>query len=334
MGQSVLVTGGAGYVGSHAVAELVACGHDVVVFDNLQQGNPLAVVDGAELRVGDLADRYAVKSVFTKYQFDAVMHFAANSLVGESMKYPFRYLRDNVSNAVNLIETSAEFGIRKFVFSSTCAIFGNPERIPIDEDVTVDPGNPYGESKFLIERVLHWAAELYGMNYASLRYFNAAGAHSTIPIGENHEPETHLIPIALQVAQGRRPHLDIFGDDYDTQDGTCIRDYIHVCDLADAHVRVLKTLEQNSCQFNVGTGQGYSVREVIDAVKRITGIDIPVRVGPRRPGDPPVLVAASEKVKRDLGWTPQYSDLDTIVSTAWAWAQRFPRGYPAAAAAE
>lgn len=334
MGQSVLVTGGAGYVGSHTVADLVAQGHQVLVFDNLRQGSPAAVVESAELIVGDLADRYAIKTVFEKHQFDAVMHFAANTLAGESLKYPFRYFRGNVTNAINLIETSVEFGVKKFVFSSSCAIFGNLERNPIDEDVTIDPGSPYGESNHAIERVLHWAATLYGMNYASLRYFNAAGAHPTLPIGETHDPETHLIPLALQAALGQRPYLNINGDDYDTPDGTCVRDYTHVCDLADAHVRVLPALDQKSCQFNVGTGQGYSVREVIAAVKRITGVDFPVHISPRRAGDPPVLVAAPERARRDLGWCPRLSDLDTIISTAWAWARRIPRGYHTAAAAE
>jgi len=334
MGASILVTGGAGYVGSHVVAELVAGGNRVVVFDNLQQGHAQAVVDGAQLIAGDLADRYAVRSLFAGNKFDSVMHFAANSLVGESMKFPFRYLRDNVSNAINLIEAAVEFDVKKFVFSSTCAIFGNPERVPIDEGVSIDPGNPYGESKYLIERVLRWAEEVYGMKYAALRYFNAAGAHPTIAIGEDHNPETHLIPIALRAAAKQRSHLEIFGDDYPTPDGTCIRDYIHVCDLADAHIRVLQALETRSCQYNVGTGHGYSVREVIDAVNRVAGVDIPVRTAPRRPGDPAVLVAASDKIKADLGWNPQFSNIDTIVETAWSWARSHPDGFLVAAAAE
>lgn len=334
MGQTILVTGGAGYVGSHVVVDLIARGNRVVVFDNLQQGHAASVADGAELVEGDLADRYAIKNVFTRHQFDAVMHFAANSLVGESIQHPFRYLRDNVANATNLIESAVEFGVKKFVFSSTCAIFGIPERLPIDEAVPINPGNPYGESKFLIERVLRWAEEIHGLNFAALRYFNAAGAHPTVFIGEDHNPETHLIPIALQVASGQRTHLDIFGDDYETPDGTCVRDYIHVCDLSDAHIRVLDAIEDKSCLYNVGTGHGFSVREIIDAVRRVTGVDITVRVADRRPGDPPVLVAASDKIKSDLGWNPQFSDIDSIVGTAWNWVRTHPNGYSVAAAAE
>ncbi len=241
MTHTVLVTGGAGYVGSHAVVELLDRGMDVVVLDNLIQGHREAVPAGATLIVADLADRTAVDRVFASYPIDAVMHFAAYSLVGESMQKPFRYLRDNVVNALNLIEAAVEHGVRRLVLSSTCALFGHPDRIPIDEDVRIDPGSPYGESKFLIERILSWADRVHGLRSACLRYFNAAGAHPVVPIGEDHAPETHLIPIALEVALGRRPYIDIYGDDYPTADGTCIRDYVHVCDLADAHVRVLKS---------------------------------------------------------------------------------------------
>jgi len=334
MGQSLLVTGGAGYVGSHVVAALVAGGHDVVVFDNLQQGHAQAVVDGARLVVGDLADRAAVKALFRDHRFAAVLHFAANSLVGESMKLPFKYVGDNVANALNLIEASIGHGVRKFVLSSTCAIFGKPERVPIDEAVTVDPGSPYGESKFMIERILHWADEVYGMKSAALRYFNAAGAHPDLPIGEDHHPETHLIPIALEAVLGLRSHVEIFGTDYPTTDGTCVRDYVHVCDLADAHVRVLDALETRSVRYNVGVGYGYSVREVLDAVRRVTGAEFPIRLGPRRPGDPPVLVADSALIRAELGWTPKFASLEAVVATAWQWRRRNPHGFAAAAAAE
>ena len=334
MGQSLLVTGGAGYVGSHVVAALVARGHDVVVFDNLQQGHPQAVVEGARLVVGDLADRAAVKALFRDHRFAAVLQFAANSLVGESMKLPFKYVGDNVTSALNLIEASVAAGVRKFVLSSTCAIFGKPERVPIDEKVSIDPGSPYGESKFAIERILHWADEVYGLKSAALRYFNAAGAHPDLPIGEDHHPETHLIPIALEAVLGTRSHVEIFGTDYATADGTCIRDYVHVCDLADAHIRVLDALETRSVRYNVGVGYGYSVREVLDAVRRVTGVEFPIRLGPRRPGDPPVLVADSSLIRSELGWTPKFAGLEAIVATAWAWRRRHPHGFAAAAAAE
>ena len=334
MGQSLLVTGGAGYVGSHVVAALVAGGHDVVVFDNLQQGHAQAVVDGATLVVGDLADRAAVKALFRDHRFAAVLHFAANSLVGESMKLPFKYVGDNVVNALNLIEAAVDHGVRKFVLSSTCAIFGKPERVPIDEAVTIDPGSPYGESKFMIERILHWADEVHGMKSAALRYFNAAGAHPDLPIGEDHHPETHLIPIALEAVLGLRTHVEIYGTDYPTTDGTCVRDYVHVCDLADAHVRVLDALETRSVRYNVGVGYGYSVREVLDAVRRVTGAEFPIRLGPRRPGDPPVLVADSALIRAELGWTPKFASLEAIVATAWQWRRRNPRGFATAAAAE
>lgn len=334
MGQSLLVTGGAGYVGSHVVAELVAQGHDVVVFDNLQQGHAQAVVEGARLVVGDLADRAAVNALFRDHRFAAVLHFAANSLVGESMKLPFKYLGDNVANALTLIEASVAAGVRKFVLSSTCAIFGKPERVPIDETVSIDPGSPYGESKLAIERILHWADEVYGLKSAALRYFNAAGAHPDLPIGEDHHPETHLIPIALEAVLGTRSHVEIFGTDYPTADGTCIRDYVHVCDLADAHVRVLDALETRSVRYNVGVGHGYSVREVLDAARRVTGAEFPIRLGPRRPGDPPVLVADSALIRSELGWMPKFAGLEAIVATAWAWRRRNPHGFAAAAAAE
>jgi UDP-glucose 4-epimerase len=334
MAYTVLVTGGAGYVGSHAVVELLDRGMEVVVFDNLAQGHVEAVPPAATLIIGDLADRRAVAEVFGRHRIDAVMHFAAYSLVGESMQKPFRYLRDNVVNALNVIEAAVEHGVSRFVLSSTCALFGHPNRIPINEEVRIDPGSPYGESKFLIERALTWADRVHGLRSACLRYFNAAGAHPVVPIGEDHAPETHLIPIALEVALGRRPYIEIYGDDYPTADGTCIRDYVHVCDLADAHARVLNTLDQASCRYNIGIGHGYSVREVLAAVRRVTGAPVPERIAPRRPGDPPVLIAASDRIKRDLGWQPRFTQIDEIVGSAWAWRRRHPAGYASQAAAE
>lgn len=327
MPATLLVTGGAGYVGSHCVAALIERGHKVVVFDNLQQGHREAVVPSAQLVVGDLADKRAVQALFDGQRFDAVLHFAANSLVGESMQKPSLYLGDNVQNAVNLLDAATSSGVKRFVLSSTCALFGEPERVPIDEEVRVAPGSAYGESKYLIERILAWYEKIHGLRYACLRYFNAAGAHPTIPIGEDHDPETHLIPIALNCALGQRPHMQIFGDDYPTADGTCIRDYVHVCDLADAHVRVLDAIHERSRHYNVGNGHGYSVKEVLDTVKRVTGVNFPVKIEARRAGDPPALVANSAKIIGDLGWKPRFASIDEIVATAWAWRKAHPRGY-------
>jgi len=278
--------------------------------------------------VGDLADCGALRDLFGRYKFDGILHFAANSLVGQSMRHPFLYIGDNVTNALNLIRVAVDHDVRRFVLSSTCAIFGRPDRVPIDEDVTRNPANPYGDSKLMIERILHWADEVYGLRSACLRYFNAAGAHPKVPIGEDHAPETHLIPIALEAVLGQRPYVEIFGDDYDTPDGTCIRDYIHVCDLSDAHVRVLDILDQErGCRYNVGIGRGYSVREVLDSVRRVTGHPLPARIGPRRTGDPPVLVAASDRIRTELGWQPRYTNLDEIVRTAWKWRAAHPNGF-------
>lgn len=327
MSRTYLVTGGAGYIGSHVVVDLLARGHRVVVFDNLQQGHRQAVHEDATLIVGDLSDCESLRQLFREFRFDGILHFAANSLVGESMRKPFRYIGDNVTNALNLVRAALDNDVRRFVLSSTCAIFGLPSRVPIDEEVEKNPANPYGESKLIIEQILRWADEVHGMRSACLRYFNAAGAHPDVPIGEDHAPETHLIPIALEAVLGQRPHVEIFGDDYDTPDGTCIRDYIHVCDLSDAHVRVLDALEQGSCRYNVGIGHGYSVREVLDSVRRVTGHPLPARTGPRRPGDPPVLVAAPDRIERELGWEPRLAELDQIVGTAWRWRAAHPNGF-------
>ncbi|MFL5385044.1 MAG: UDP-glucose 4-epimerase GalE [Longimicrobiaceae bacterium] len=322
----VLVTGGAGYIGSEAVAQLCDAGHEVVVLDSLFQGHRAAVDTRAELVEGDLADRAALQRTFAAHRPEAVMHFASQTLVGESMEKPFLHLGDNVRNGLNLLETAVEQGTRRFILSSTANLFGLPERVPIDETARIDPGSPYGESKLILERMLRWMDDRFAMRYAALRYFNAAGAAS-VDRGEDHDPETHLVPIVLQVALGQRERVTIHGDDYDTPDGTCVRDYIHVVDLADAHVRALHALEQGSRTYNLGNGQGYSVREVIEVAREVTGHPIPAVVGPRRPGDPAVLVASSGRIRADLGWTPRYGDLRSIIRSAWEWHRNHPHGY-------
>jgi UDP-glucose 4-epimerase len=327
MTDTLLVTGGAGYVGSHCVRALLDAGHRVIVFDNLRQGHRAAVAPEADLEIGDLADKAAVARVFDRHRIDAILHFAGNIQVGESMRRPFLYLGDNVQCAVNLLEAAATHGVRRFVLSSTCAIFGAPERVPIDEEVSIAPGSAYGESKYLIERILRWADEVHGIRSACLRYFNAAGAHPDLPLFEDHEPETHLIPLALDCALGKRPAMQVFGDDYPTPDGTCVRDYVHVCDLADAHVKVLDLIRDRSRSFNVGIGRGYSVREVLAAATRVTGIAFPVEVSPRRAGDLAQLVADPTRIVTELGWRPRFTDIDAIVASAWRWRKRYPRGY-------
>ncbi len=327
MSRLYLVTGGAGYIGSHVVVALLARGDRVVVFDNLQQGHREAVHPDATLVVGELGDVGALRHLFGRHRFDGILHFAANSLVGESMQQPFRYVGDNVTNALNLVRTAVEHDVRRLVLSSTCAIFGLPERVPIDEDVPPNPANPYGESKLIIERILRWADEVHGLRSAALRYFNAAGAHPEFPIGEDHAPETHLIPICFEVVLGQRPFVEVYGDDYPTSDGTCVRDYIHVCDLADAHLRVLGAIDDGSCRYNVGIGRGYSVREVLDAVRRVTGHPLPARIGERRPGDPPVLIADPSRIRGELGWQPRIAELDEMVATAWRWRAAHPQGF-------
>jgi UDP-glucose 4-epimerase len=322
-----LVTGGAGYVGSHLVLALVDRGDQVVVLDDLRQGHRGAVPAGAELVVADLADRRRLAEVFAAWRFEAVFHFAALSLVGESMREPLRYCIENLSNSLGLAEAAVRAGCLRFVLSSTANLFGDPKQVPIPEDAELAPASAYGESKLMVERGLAWAGRVHGLRSAALRYFNAAGADPQGRIGEDHEPETHLIPLVIGAAQGTRPPLTIFGDDYPTPDGTCIRDYVHVADLADAHLRVLGRLEQESCRYNLGNGTGYSVRQVIETVERIGGRPVPHRIGPRRPGDPAVLVAASERLRRDTGWSPRFAALDDIVQTAWNWHANHPNGY-------
>ena len=322
----VLVTGGAGYIGSVAVESLRAAGHTVAVFDNLYMGHREAVDPEVTFFEADLADRKAVDEALASFAPDSIMHFAAYSLVGESVEKPFKYLGDNVVNGINLIESAIEHGVERFILSSTANLFDEPETIPISENEKLIPGSPYGESKFFLERILHWANRTKGLRYAALRYFNAAGCTETR--GEDHDPETHLIPLILQVALGQRENIKIFGDDYDTPDGTCIRDYIHVSDLAQAHILALEALrEQETLHYNLGNGSGFSVKEVVETVREVTGHPIPAETTPRRAGDPAMLIADSRKVRSELGWDPQYPDLKSIVQSAWDWHQSHPNGY-------
>ncbi|MEJ5247060.1 UDP-glucose 4-epimerase GalE [Caldilinea sp.] len=321
----VFVTGGAGYIGSITVEQLIKAGDEVIVFDNLYQGHRDAVHPAAIFIQGDLKDRAAIDAALAAHRPEAIMHFASYTLVGESMERPFLYLGDNVVNGVNLLQSALAHGVKKFILSSTANLFDKPERIPIDEDERIIPGSPYGESKNILERILYWLDRTQGMRYACLRYFNACGASEER--GEHHEPETHIIPLVLQVALGQRKEFCIFGDDYPTPDGTCIRDYIHVIDLANAHILALRALDGGSRTYNLGNGRGFSVKEVVETARAVTGHPIPTRVVGRRPGDPAVLVASSEKIRRELGWTPQYPDLRTIIETAWRWHRTHPHGY-------
>ena len=321
----VLVTGGAGYIGSVTVEQLIEAGEEVVVFDNLYQGHRAAVHPEALFVQGDLADKAAVADLLHTHRPDGIMHFASHTLVGESVEKPFLYLRDNVVNALNLLQSAVAVGVKRFILSSTANLFEKPERIPIDENEQIIPGSPYGESKYMIERLLHWMDELYGLKYACLRYFNACGA--TAIRGEHHDPETHLIPLVLQVALGQREKITIFGDDYDTPDGTCIRDYIHVVDLAQAHILALRDLDAGSRKYNLGNGRGFSVKQVIETARQVTGHPIPAEIGPRRAGDPAVLIASSETINHDLNWRPRYPHLTKIIETAWSWHQAHPQGY-------
>ncbi len=322
-----LVTGGAGYVGSHLVLALLDRGDEVVVLDNLRQGHRSAVPPAARLVVAELADLPKLNEVLASGPWDAVFHFAALSLVGESMQRPFYYLAENAGLGIGLIEACVRHGVDKFVLSSTANLFGRPQRIPIDEDERIEPGSPYGESKLMLERALHWAGAIHGLRSACLRYFNAAGADPAGRLGEDHNPETHLIPLVIDAALGRRPEIAVFGQDYPTPDGTCIRDYIHVADLAVAHTSALAVLDQRSVTYNLGNGAGHSVMEVIGAVERVSRRPVPVRIAGRRAGDPAVLVAGSGRLRAETGWLPRYDALDTIVAHALAWRQSHPDGY-------
>ena len=321
-----LVTGGAGYVGSHLVRLLADRGETVTVYDNLRQGHRASVPPGVRLVEADVGQAQRLDQVLAE-GWDAVFHFAALSVVGESMRVPFTYFAENAGGGMRLIEACVHHGVRRFILSSTAALFGNPLRMPIAEDERIEPGSPYGESKLMIERTLHWAGRIFGLRSACLRYFNAAGADPAGRIGEDHDPETHLIPLVIDAALGRRQAIDVFGNDYPTPDGTCIRDYIHVSDLAEAHLLALAQLEDRSVTYNLGNGQGHSVMEVIRMVERVSGLTVPVRIAPRRAGDPAVLVAASDLLRRETGWAPRYDRLEDIVATALAWRKAHPDGY-------
>lgn len=322
-----LVTGGAGYVGSHVVLALLDDGHDVVVFDSLRTGHRSAVPKAATFIHGDLADLECLNRVLADGPWDGVLHFAALSLVGESMQDPMLYMSANAGIGFGLIDACVRHGIKRFVFSSTAALFGSAGDEPISEDTPVDPGSPYGESKYMVERALYWADRIHGLKSACLRYFNAAGADPAGRAGEDHRPETHLIPLVIDAALGRRPALTLFGQDYPTADGTCVRDYVHVTDLARAHLAVLPLLNEKSVTFNVGTGRGNSNREIIESVARVTGLDVPWQAGDRRPGDPPCLVASPKRLMAATGWAPEFTDIDRIVETAFAWRKDHPQGY-------
>lgn len=325
---TILVTGGAGYIGSHTVLHLLDQGEDVVVLDNLSKGHRDAL-NGAKLYEGDLLDGGFLDEVFTKESIDAVIHFAADSLVGESVKNPLEYYKNNVIGTHTLLTKMVEHQILNIVFSSTAATYGEPEQVPIVESLPTLPTNPYGETKLAIEKMLKWSDAAYDLKSVCLRYFNAAGADPKGRIGEDHDPESHLIPIVLQTALGQRDHVQVFGDDYPTEDGSCIRDYVHVMDLADAHYLAVKKLqeERKSNIYNLGIGQGFSVKQVIDVCREVTGHSIPHVTAPRRAGDPAVLIASPDKAKSDLNWKPQYTDLQTIVSHAWSWHSAHPTGY-------
>jgi UDP-glucose-4-epimerase GalE len=323
----ILVTGGAGYIGSHAVRLFLARGHDVWVYDNLSLGHR-AAVPADRLIHADLNEVHRLDHALLDRRIEACVHFAAFTYVGESVSDPGRYYQNNLVNTLNLMECLRRQKVGRFVFSSTAATYGVPEKVPIAEDAPQHPINPYGASKLAVEQALADYARAYRWGFAALRYFNASGASSDGAIGEDHKPETHLIPLVIQAAMGQRPHIEIFGTDYPTPDGTCIRDYIHVDDLAEAHLLALEKLEPGSAlRYNLGIGRGYSVREVIRTVEEVTGKKVPVKEGPRRAGDPPALVASSEKIQRELGWRPRYTELRAIVETAWNWHRRHPRGY-------
>lgn len=325
----ILVLGGAGYIGSHTVYELVDAGYEVIVIDNLLTGFKEAVHPQAKFYEGDIRDKIFLDNILSKEKIDGVIHFAASSQVGESMKNPLKYYNNNLCGTEVLLESMVEHGIDKIVFSSTAATYGEPESIPILETARTLPTNCYGETKLSMEKMFKWISKAHNLRYVSLRYFNACGAHPNGKIGEAHNPETHLIPLVLQVPNGKREYISVFGNDYDTKDGTCVRDYIHVNDLAQAHILAMEYLSKGgeSNIFNLGNGVGFTVKEVIETARKVTNHTIPIREEERRAGDPSVLIASSEKARKVLGWKPQYADLETIISTAWKWHVNNPDGY-------
>lgn len=326
---TIAVLGGAGYIGSHTVAQLVKAGEDVVVLDNLITGHRQAVDPKARFYQGDIRDYKFLSSVFSQEKIEGIIHFAAFSIVPESMKDPLKYFDNNTGGLITLLEAMHQFGINKIVFSSTAATYGEPKSIPIKETDPQVPTNPYGESKLAMEKIMHWSDVAYGIKFVALRYFNVAGAMPDGSIGEDHHPETHLIPIILQVAAGTRTGLQIFGDDYPTKDGTNVRDYVHVVDLADAHILALKYLREghDSNAFNLGSATGFSNLEILNATRKVTGKEIPAKIGPRRAGDPSTLIAASDKAREILGWQPKYDDVEKVIETAWNWHESHPKGY-------
>lgn len=320
--------GGAGYIGSHMVSLLAERGKEVIVVDNFQKGHKDAV-KGRKIYEGDLRDRSFLNKVFSENEIEAVIDFAADSLVGESVAEPLKYFNNNVAGTINLLETMKDYDCKYIVFSSTAATYGEPDRVPIEETDKTEPTNPYGESKLMVEKVLKWSAQAYGIKYTALRYFNAAGAQPSGEIGEDHRPETHLIPLIIQTALGQREKIMIFGDDYDTEDGTCVRDYIHVMDLCQAHLLALDRMKNggDSGIFNLGNGKGFSVKEVIETARRVTGREIKQEIAARRAGDPAVLIASSERAIEELGWKPEFNTLEKIIETAWKWHSEHPQGY-------
>lgn len=326
---AILVLGGAGYIGSHTVYELIEKGKKVVVADNLQTGHIEAVHPEALFYKGDIRDKVFLDNLFEKEKIESIIHFAASSLVGESMSDPLKYYDNNLYGTMILLKSMVDHNVNKIVFSSTAATYGEPENVPILEEDRTNPTNTYGETKLSMEKMFKWVSLAHGIKFVSLRYFNACGAHASGLIGEDHNPETHLVPLILQVANGKREKINIFGDDYETKDGTCIRDYIHVSDLAQAHILALKYLDDGgeSDIFNLGNGIGFSVNEVVEAARRVTSHPIPVAISSRRSGDPAILIASSSRARKILGWNPEYIDLDKIISTAWSWHNGHPNGF-------